>query len=107
MSGKNKKHSPSQVEFYSAFFGLTPRERHYLEVLTEDDDNFRELLRDSANTWHEYLRKHSSDNIECRKRFMAGSLLYVAENSAKALGTRRLALALVVYMADAVEKIVQ
>ena len=91
-------------EFYEVFFGLNPEDWQHFKFLTEEDDEFGCLIEDSAFIWRNHLRKLFPDHIECRRVFLAKSLVLGTKNGLRNEGGSQLAAAFALYFADRVEQ---
>jgi hypothetical protein len=54
------------VEFYSAFFQLSKREREHLEALTDPDAGFDCVVNKAATFWRKHLRRQAPSDEKCR-----------------------------------------
>ncbi len=95
------------INFYRAFFGLSDEERQHLEFLVEDDEDFRNIITDSARLWRNHLRIRFPDPFQCRHAFLVRLLILGIKNSLNSGGGRQLGAAFALCVTDRVEQLVR
>lgn len=92
------------VDFYSSFFCLDEVDRKHFEILTEEDEDFRVIIEDSAKMWRDHLRSRYPDPLRCRQMFLARSVILVAGFGIKSGAGSHLGAAFALCITDRVEQ---
>lgn len=92
-----------RVNFYAAFFSLSPEERRQFQVLTEEDELFEDLVASSVQLWRDQLRPRYRDELLCRQMFMAHGVIMTAKVTITHSFGHRVLLALTLALTDKVE----